>query len=347
MDAFRLGGLMVGDADSARVSLGRAVALAPDSPDVRAATARYQLVVEGNFAAALSDYRDALRVAPGRSDLLRAAGIVEMELNRWREAVADLEQAARLDPRSPDAASWLGIAYARLRRYEEAGREVDRALSLRPSSMSLGTSGPEFMPVRETWLVFGVVPGAGAVAGPATLAAYVALREDLIWALEDDQLRTLTMLTPDDLDGGRADWALAVSQAHRYLGDSARSRAYADSAVIAYDAMLAKWGKRRDRDRSSQPARCRWGWQGGIGGTAGGDQAGVLSPLGLRTSKPLRHLRPGPHRRITGDYPSAVARLRSLVQPAQQSRASLAIDRSLDPLRGDSAFQALLREGSS
>ena len=138
MDVFRQGGLMVSDADSARASLHRAGGLAPASPDVLAASARYHLGVEGDFAAALHDYREALRGAPHRTDLLIGAGTVEMELNRWPEAVADLEHAARLDPRSPDAAFWIGSAYLRLRRYDDARRELDRARGLRPASLSLG-----------------------------------------------------------------------------------------------------------------------------------------------------------------------------------------------------------------
>ena len=74
MDVFRLGGLMVNDADSARASLRRAEALAPASPDVRAASGRYHLVVEGDFAEALRDYREALRAQPHRSDLLIVRG---------------------------------------------------------------------------------------------------------------------------------------------------------------------------------------------------------------------------------------------------------------------------------
>ena len=155
MDVFRQGGLMVSDADSARASLRRAAALAPESPDVLAASARYHLGVEGDFTTALRDYRQALRAAPHRSDLLIGAGTVEMELNRWPEAVADLEHAARLDPRSPDAAFCIGSAYLRLRRYDEARRELDRARGLRPASMSLGYSAPVWPRRRAT------CPGGG------------------------------------------------------------------------------------------------------------------------------------------------------------------------------------------
>ncbi|MEP6688138.1 MAG: protein kinase [Gemmatimonadales bacterium] len=116
VDAFRLGGMAIPDAETARATLSRAVALAPSSPDVRAASGRYQLSIDGNFAGALSEYREGLRAAPNRSDLLTGAAVAALERGRWREAIADLQHAASLDPRSPDVASWLGATYLRVRR---------------------------------------------------------------------------------------------------------------------------------------------------------------------------------------------------------------------------------------
>jgi TolB-like protein/tetratricopeptide (TPR) repeat protein len=345
MDVFRQGGLMVSDAESAQVSLRRAIALAPASPDALAASARYELGVEGDFPSALRDYREALRAAPHRSDLLIGAGTVEMELSRWTEAVADLEHAARLDPRSPDAALWLGSAYFRLRRYDEARRELARAQSLRPASLSLAYSRARLATAQ------GDLAGVRRVfremersSGPRALAAYVALREDLIWALEDDQLRMVTTLTPDDLDGGRADWALALSEAHRFLGDSARSVAYADSAVTAYDAMLARWGNRRDRGQIVVTRALALALGGRVReARAAADEAGRLQPLGSGIQSPYVTYVRGRIDLMTGDHVSAVARLRNvLAVPAQQSRGWFAIDRTLDPLRGDPDFEALL-----
>jgi serine/threonine-protein kinase len=345
MDVFRQGGLMVSDAESAQVSLRRAIALAPASPDALAASARYELGVEGDFPSALRDYREALRAAPHRSDLLIGAGTVEMELSRWTEAVADLEHAARLDPRSPDAALWLGSAYFRLRRYDEARRELARAQSLRPASLSLAYSRARLATAQ------GDLAGVRRVfremersSGPRALAAYVALREDLIWALEDDQLRLVTTLTPDDLDGGRADWALALSEAHRFLGDSARSVAYADSAVTAYDAMLARWGNRRDRGQIVVTRALALALGGRVReARAAADEAGRLQPLGSGIQSPYVTYVRGRIDLMTGDHVSAVARLRNvLAVPAQQSRGWFAIDRTLDPLRGDPDFEALL-----
>jgi len=345
MDVFRQGGLLVSDADSARATLDRAAALAPASADVLAASARYHLGVEGDFATALRDYRQALRSAPHRSDLLIGAGTVEMELNRWSEAVADLEHAARLDPRSPDAAFWVGSVYFRLRRYDEARRELDRARSLRPASMSLGYSRARLAAAE------GDLPGVRRVfqelersAGPRAVAAYVALREDLIWALEDDQLRIITTLTPEDLDGGRADWALAVAEAHHFLGDSERSAAYADSAVTAYDAMLNAWGNRRDRGQIVVTRAMALALGGRLSqARASADQAGALQPLGSGIQSPYVAYVRSRIDAMAGDHQSAVTRLRAiLAQPAQQTRGWFAIDRTLAPLRGDPEFEALI-----
>ena len=349
MDAFRQGGLMVADADTARVSLERAVALAPDSPDVRAASGRYHLLVEGDFAAALRDYRAALLRAPYRSDLLSAAAIAEMELNRWPEAVGDLEHAVRMDPRSPEAASWLGIAHMRLRRYAEARRELDRARGLRPTSLSLGyTRARLYAAEGDLAGVRRVLRELERTAGPRLVAAYVALREDLIWAAEDDQLRIMTTLTPDDLDGGRADWALAAAEAHRFLGDSARSRAYADSAVAAHDAILATWGNRRDRGQIVATRALSLALAGRLReARAAAAQAGALQPLGSGLQSPYVAYVQSRIDVLAGDRATAVARLRSLLDhPAQQSRASLAIDRTLAPLRGYPEFEALLEDPS-
>jgi tetratricopeptide (TPR) repeat protein len=249
-------------------------------------------------------------------------------------------------PPSPDAALWVGSAYLRLRRYDEARRELDRARGLRPASMSLGYSRARLAAAE------GDLAGIRRVfqelerrAGPRAVAAYVALREDLIWALPDDQLRLVTTLTPDDLDGGRADWALAVSEAHRFLGDSARSRTYADSAVTAYDRMLERWGNRRDRGQIVVTRALALALGGRAqDARAAADEAGRLQPLGSGIQSPYIAYVRGRIAAMAGDPASAVARLRGILAvPAQQSRGWLAIDRTLAPLRGDAEFEALIR----
>jgi serine/threonine-protein kinase len=347
VDAFRHGGLMIADAEAARASLQRAKALAPGSPDVLAAQARYKLVVDGDFAGALQDYRAALRILPNRSEWLSAAGAAELDLNRYPEAVADLEHAARLDPRSPDAAGALGAAYLRLRRYHDARGEIDRARSLRPSSLSLAY-GRMRLAAAEGDLATArqVLREMEATAGPRAVAAYVALREDLIWMLEDDQLRIMTTLTPADLDGGRGDWALALAEAHRFLGDTARSRAYGDSAAAAYAEMLAGWGNRRDRGQIVVTRALALALAGRITeALTEADLAGRLQPLGSGQQSPYVAYVRSRVDAMAGDSPRAIARLDSvLATPAHVSRGWYRIDRTLAPLRGQPGFQALIRQ---
>jgi tetratricopeptide (TPR) repeat protein len=189
-----------------------------------------------------------------------------------------------------------------------------------------------------------VLREAERAAGHRAVVAYAALREDLIWALEDDQLRTMTTLTLADLDGGRADWALAVAEAHRYLGNSADSRAYADSAVAAYDATLASWGNRRDRGQIVVTRALALALGGRLQeARAAADEAGSLLPLGAGLQSPYVAYIRARIDAMAGDRPAAVKRLRSLLEhPGSQSAGWLSIDRTLEPLRADPEFRKLL-----
>jgi TolB-like protein/thioredoxin-like negative regulator of GroEL len=346
VEAFRLGGMRVADATEAERTLRRALALSPSSAEVRAASGRYHQLVSGDFVRSHQEYREALRLAPNRSDLLSGVGAAEMELGRWEEAVADLEHAARLDPRSPDAAGTLARAYLSLGRYPEARREIARARALRPTSLSLAYSQAriaaaegDFDGVRR--VLRQIEPSAGARA----VVAYAALREDLIWALEDDQLRLLTSLTPEDLDGGRGDWALAVAQAHRLLGDSARSRAYADSAVIAYTAMLAQWGDRVDRTQVVATRALALALAGRTGeALVEGDSAIARQPASSGMRSPYVDYVRARIDVLAGRRERAVERLREmLTRPTRFSRGWIRIDRMLADLREEPGFAALVQ----
>jgi TolB-like protein/Tfp pilus assembly protein PilF len=347
VEAFRLGGMRVADATEAERTLRRALALGSGSAEVRAASGRYHQLVTGDIVRAYQEYREALQLAPNRSDLLSGAGAVEMELGRWTEAVADLEHAARLDPRSPDAAGTLANAYLRLRRYPEARREITRARALRPASMSLAytrariaAAEGDLNGVRRVYREMEPTAGARAVV------AYAALREDLIWTLEDDQLRLLTSLTPDDLDGGRGDWALAVAQAHRFLGDSARSRAYADSAVVAYATMLAQWGDRVDRAQVVATRALALALAGRMReALSEGDSALALQPPSSAVQSSYAAYVRARIDVLAGERARALERLREILEyPARVSRGWIRIDRTLADLRSEPGFAALVEE---
>jgi serine/threonine-protein kinase len=250
VDAMRLGGMRTDDADEARRAVERAEALAPESPDTRKARGRYLHVVRGDPGSALTEYRAAMRMAPNRSDLLDAASEAEADLAMWSEAVVDLEQAARLDPQSPDVIGDLGVAYMRLRRYGDARTMLERARALRPGSMSLAHNRARLSAMEgDLDGIRQVFRTMEEIAGRRRFVAYVALREDLVWALDDDGRRTLMTLTPADLDGSVADLAIARAQVHWLRGERKLARAWGDSAAAAFTELLAQYGDRLHRNQ--------------------------------------------------------------------------------------------------
>ena len=345
VEAFRLGGMRVMDASAAERTLQRALTLGPSSANVLAASGRYEQLVTGDFDRSLEAYRRALRIAPRRSDLLSGAGTAEMELGRWTEAVADLEHAARLDPRSPDAAGVLAGAYLRLRRYPEARRENTRARALRPASLSLAHQRARIAAAEGDLAgMRRVFREMEASAGGRAAVAYVALREDLLWALEDDQLRLLVSLTPADLDGGRGDWALAVAEGYWLLGDRTKSRAYGDSAAAAYAGMLAQWGNRVDRGQVVATRALALALSGRISeAVSQGDAAVTLQPLGSGVQAPyVAYLRARVDV-LAGAPARAIARLEEILDgPAHLSRGWIRIDGTLAALRAEPGFAALV-----
>jgi tetratricopeptide (TPR) repeat protein len=85
------------------------------------------------------------------------------------------------------------------------------------------------------------------VADSITVVAYVAIREDLLWLLDEPQQRLVLTLTPADLDGGRADWAIALAQTHWRLGNRRKAQAYADTARREFDALIRETRNQADR----------------------------------------------------------------------------------------------------
>jgi tetratricopeptide (TPR) repeat protein len=73
---------------------------------------------------------------------------------------------------------------------------------------------------------------------PASLVAFFANYDDLYWILDHDQQQLLLRLTPAQFDNTRAAWAIVLAEVYALHGDRERTRAYADSARIAFEAQL-------------------------------------------------------------------------------------------------------------
>jgi tetratricopeptide (TPR) repeat protein len=226
-------------AAGSRQAAERALGLAPKRPEGHLALGYYYSYVQRDHAHALEQYAQGQQLAPKDARLLTGAAFSETSLGRAEQALALLRQAEVLDPRSVETARFMVSVLVWLGRYTEALAAADRALALAPGNLAL---------VHAKVLVHlsqGDLPGARAVlrsvpqeTEPAALVAYMATSRDLCWVLDDEQQGLLLRLSPGAFDDDRANWGLALAQAHALRGESALARAYADSARLVFEAQV-------------------------------------------------------------------------------------------------------------
>ncbi len=349
VDALRMGGMRSDDADQSRFAVERAAELAPESPDTRKARGRYAHVVRGDAASALAEYRAALRAAPSRSDLLDAAASAEMDLGLWTHAVADLEHAVRMDPQSAEVIGDLGAAYTRLRRYADARATLERARLLRPASMSLAHARARLAAMEgDLDGIREVFRSMEEIVGLRRVVAYVALREDLIWALDDEGQRALLELTPADLDGGRADWALAQAEIHWLRGHRKLTRAYGDSATEAFATLLAGYGDQLDRYQLVALRGLALAYAGRSDeAVREGLRAEAEQPKDQNTQRSYMRYVVARIHVLAGQPEEALDRLEALMdEPGLRSRELFGIDPNLAPIRDHPRFVRLTSSGA-
>jgi serine/threonine-protein kinase len=335
------------EADSTRLAAERALALAPDLPDAHGAMALYYTVERPDYVRAFAEDSAGLSRAPNNTQLLARAGDLEERLGQWDAAVTHDEQAARLDPQSVAAADRVAFADLRLRRYAPARTAEDRALALQPDN--LGTLENRVM----ISLAQGDLAGARAVlraapssVDPSALVAYVAEYWDLGWVLDSAQERTLLSLTPASFDNSREDWATVLAEQYALRGDRVRSRAYADSARIAYEPLL----KATPTDAG---LHVEYGLDLAYLGRKAeaienGQRAAALMPT-------TQDARDGPYMQhqlvriylLVGETDKALDALEPLLRiPYYLSPAWLRIDPTFAPLHGNPRFERLIAAGS-
>ena len=223
----------------AKAAAERALALAPGLAQGRLALGDYDNLILNDGPAALREYREGRRLAPNDAELLKGIGLVARMQGDWKVSQASLYQARVLDPRSIAVARRLTYNLLRLRRYPEALDAADRAVALAPHA-------PDVYETKAmVYLGLGDLPGARRViteaereVEPTALVQWVATFYDLFWVLSDEQQQLLLRLPPGPFDDDRQSWGLALAGTFAQRGDTARARAYADSARIAGEAYV-------------------------------------------------------------------------------------------------------------
>jgi eukaryotic-like serine/threonine-protein kinase len=226
------------EAEAARRAVERARSLAPRAPTTFLALSLYAQYVLRDPARAQEAAEQGLAASPSDVDLMVRVASFEA-IDRPEEALRMLRHATELDPRSVPSWAALANALISMRRYAEALPAIDRGLVVDPTSFRLHQ-------LRSlTFLGRGDLAGArrSLAAVPrdldqAALVAYLATYNDLYWVLTAEQQALLLTLPPSAFDNDRATWGFVMMEVYGDRGDPVRTRAYADSARLAFEAQL-------------------------------------------------------------------------------------------------------------
>ncbi|HMA02154.1 MAG TPA: hypothetical protein VKP02_07280, partial [Gemmatimonadaceae bacterium] len=331
------------DADAARSAVDRAVALDSNAYQSHLARAVYWDLVASDETHALADLEKAVRLAPSSFEVLRTLGQVEATVGRWDEGLAHIRQASLLDPRSESTADRYSRVLLSLRRYPEARAVAEKGLAVGAENLSLiedralSYAGEgDLTGIRASLREF-----AGAV-DRAAIVAYVTNYWDTYWMLDSADVALLHALPVAAFDGDRSVWGVVQAERYWLSGDSAKARAFADTAIVAMDRaaketppswqthlfralMLAFMGKRGEAVHERE--------LGLAGALARGDEWSTI---------PYAHHVSARIDLALGDRDAAIAELREILsKPYFVSPAWLRIDPTWNPLRGDPRFEKL------
>ena len=86
------------------------------------------------FTAARQSYTTAHKDGPEDANILFWIGFIDLQMQRYSDAVDPLEQAIQINPKSPKAHLNLGNVYDGLKRYDDAAKEFKKVIELQPAT---------------------------------------------------------------------------------------------------------------------------------------------------------------------------------------------------------------------
>jgi len=344
LQIYRSGGTVSpSEAEAARQTAEKALAVGPDRPEGHVALGNYYLNVSYDTRRALEHFTLALRSAPNFTDALAYAAFAEQSLGHWEVSLEHFRHAAILEPRSAAMAGSLAQTLLWLRRYDEAHAAADRALTLSsPSPYFFQLKAMIFLGQGELAQARAVVRTALKQVEPAILVGWFGWSWDLYWALEEPEQQLLLRLPPSAYDNNRASWGLILAQTYHLHGDRLRARVYADSARIAFEEQLR--GVPGDAQLRALYGLALAYLGRKVEAEREGERAVALAPLTEQATYGayVRHLLIRIH--LLLDEPErALDRLEPLLKvPYLLSPGWLRVDPTFDPLRSNPRFQRLV-----
>jgi len=229
-------------------AMQRALALAPDDPQIKIEQGVYYLRALDDEGQAEKAYREVLAVAPNNVDALIGLADVLFRNLRWNERIPLLERAIAIDPRNVPALVRLANGYRSFRHFDKAGELRKRLVEIRPGDIELQAN---------VYLVDYLQTGSWASYDrwrstiPANSAEkFFRVREldaqRAIARRDFDEAMRLYDLVPEDTRGSfmgpleEASNALGHALVYNAKGNKARSREAARKALSIVDPALAK-----------------------------------------------------------------------------------------------------------
>ncbi len=126
-------GLSPEELATAKQSVDRALALAPDLPDAYLALGYYDYWGFRRYDEAETAFNRTLELAPNTIEAINGLAFIARRTDRVPQAVAYLERVVTLAPRDARANTSLGETLAMLRRYADADRWLVRSLTMAPA----------------------------------------------------------------------------------------------------------------------------------------------------------------------------------------------------------------------
>ncbi|MGE5230523.1 MAG: protein kinase domain-containing protein, partial [Deltaproteobacteria bacterium] len=324
--------------ENARRAADRALALAPDRAESYSALGYLRANIDLDLRRATEQFEHARRLAPHDTDVLSLLGSLLSATGRTDEAVARYAEAARLDPRSTLVARRYAVVLLNLRRFSEAESVATAGLRLAPDNVDLVSE------LAAARIAQGDAAGARAVIHEALQhmqpADFAAAQPGLVWL--DDSLQALALrLPPSAYASDSASALLALSLVQWNAGQYAAARRTGAAARPLLERRIA-------RNPEDLVARSQLVLAAAADGKR--DEALAEFDKGRAQFKPV----PGSADwgyfvsvlanvyLALGDATQAITWTDSLLHlPGPTTPASLRIDPTYAPLRGDPRFQKL------
>ena len=232
------------DTVPARISLDRALALAPNSAEARLAAGYYHYYALGDYESALVEFTAAHSLTPNRIEPVEALGYIHRRLGHWEESLRLGREAMEIDPRDANLLWNQGLTDWVLGRFEEGDRLLEQSLRIHPEATV--ANGWRFKAVLWMMGDSASARGFAAMAEPLVDPEMRELwRADIALATRDYRaamraLETVAGIEPLEWLRFPAsargplysnDRRLYLALVHRFAGNEDRSLAYADSLL--------------------------------------------------------------------------------------------------------------------